>query len=104
MTEGIDRRVDLDIDRRAAAGIVEDALAAVFDPTVVRQLREDSPLTVLGMTTADAVCVSDAVGEAASAAGLDCDLTDSDLDAAGAVADLIAAVQAGASRRTEGAS
>ena len=96
MTEGI--------DRRAAAGIVEDALAAVFDPTLVHQLREDSPLSVLGMTTADAVCVSDAVSEVARAAGLECDLGDSDLAAAGAVADLVAAVQAGARRRAEGAS
>lgn len=95
MTEGI--------DRREAAGIVETALAAVFDPSLVHQLREDSPLTVLGMTTADAVCVSDAVGEAARAAGLDCDLGDSDLATAGAVADLVAAVQAGARRRVEGA-
>jgi len=96
MTEGIDRRL--------AAGIVEDALAAVFDPAVVRQLREDSPLGVLGMTTADAVCISDAVRDAADAAGLACDLGDADLGAAVTVADLVAAVQAGARPRAEGAS
>ncbi len=95
MTDGVDRRV--------AAGIVEDALAAVFDPAVVRQLREDSPLSVLGMTVADAVCVSDAVSSAASAAGLACHLGDTDLAGAVTVADLVAAVQAGAQRRTEGA-
>jgi hypothetical protein len=93
-----------DIDRRVAAGIVEDALAAVFDPAIVRRLREDSPLTVLGMTPADAVCVSDAVGEAAAAAGLDCALGDAALASADSVADLVSAVQAGARRRTEGVS
>lgn len=92
------------IDRRVAAGIVEDALAAVFDPPIVRQLREDSPLTVLGMTAADAVCVSDAIGEAAAGVGIDCELGDADLAAADSVADLVSAVQAGARRRTEGAS
>jgi hypothetical protein len=92
-----------DVDRRVAAGIVEDALAAVFDPAVVRQLREDSPLSVLGMTVADAVCVSDAVSSAARAAGLACHLGDNDLAGAVTVADLVAAVQAGAQRRTEGA-
>lgn len=90
------------IERRAAAGIVEDALAAVFDPAVVRQLREDSPLSVVGMTPADAVCVSDAIREAAAAAGLACHLGDADLVAAGTVADVVAAVQARA-RRSENA-
>jgi hypothetical protein len=86
-----------------AAGVVEDALAAVFDPAVVRQLREDSPLSVLGMAAADAVCVSDAIRDTAAAAGLDCGLGDTDLSAAVTVADLVTAVQAGA-RRAEGAS
>jgi hypothetical protein len=86
------------IDRREAAGVVEDALAAVFDPAVVRQLRADSPLSVLGMTTADAVCVSDAIRDAAEAVGFDCDLGDSDLGEAATLADLVAAVQAGARR------
>jgi hypothetical protein len=91
------------IERRLAAGIVEDALAAVFDPAVVRRLREDSPLSVLGMTVADAVCVSDALGAAADSAGLSCDLGDADFADAVTVADLVAAVQAGAQRRAEGA-
>ncbi len=91
------------IDRRAAAGIVEDALAVVFDPDVVRQLREDSPLTVLGMANADAVCISDAVRDVAAASGLDCHLGDTDLEAVGTVADLVAAVQAVARPRAEGA-
>ena len=91
------------IDRRLAARIVEDALAAVFDPAVVRQLREDSPLSVLGMTAADAVCVSDAVGTAAGSAGLTCALGDADLVSAVTVADLVAAVQAGAQHRAEAA-
>jgi hypothetical protein len=91
------------IDRRVAAGVVEDALAAVFDPAVVRQLREDSPLTVLGMATADAVCVSDAIRDAAVGVGLDCGLGDGDLGGAVTVADLVTAVQARA-LRTEGAS
>jgi hypothetical protein len=91
------------IDRRLAAGIVEDALAAVFDPDVVRRLREDSPLNVLGMTVADAVCVSDAIRIAAGSAGLACDLGDADLAGAVTVADLVSAVQAGAQRGAEGA-
>jgi hypothetical protein len=81
------------LDRRAAATIVEDALGAVFEPAVVRQLREDSPLSMLGMALADAVCVSDAIADAAEAAGLACDLGDGILGSAVTVADLVSAVQ-----------
>jgi hypothetical protein len=88
------------LDRRAAASIVEEALAAVFEPAVVRQLREDSPLGMLGMTPADAVCVSDAVAQSAAAVGLECRLGDAEIGGAGTVADLVSSVQA-AARRTD---
>jgi hypothetical protein len=81
------------IDRRIAAGIVEDALSGVFSPEVVRGLREDSPLAGIGMAPADAVCVADAVAAAADQAGLVCQLSDGDFTAAHTVADLVSAVE-----------
>lgn len=80
-----------------AAVIVEQALAAVLDPAVVRQLRPDSPLAPAGLTPADAVCVADAVAEAAEQAGWTCLLGDADLAGAETVADIVrAAAQAAA--------
>lgn len=87
------------LDRRTAASIAEAALGAVFDQSVVRQLREDSPLSMLGMAPADAVCVSDAIAEAAATAGFDCRLGDTALGGAVTVSDLVSAVQ-DAARRT----
>lgn len=84
------------VDRRTAAGIVEQALAEVFDAAVVGRLREDSPLAVLGMEPADAVCVADAAARAAGAFGCTCALGDDDLVGASTVADLVAAVGAAA--------
>ncbi len=81
------------IERRIAAGIVEDALSAVFSPEVVRGLREDSPLSGIGMAPADAVCIADAVAAAADQAGLVCQLADDDFTAAHTVADLVSAVE-----------
>lgn len=80
-------------DRRDAALIVEVGLAAVFEPALVRQLREDSPLSVLGMVPADAVCVADAVEQEAGRLGWSCRLGDDDLAGAATVADLVTAVQ-----------
>jgi len=80
------------VQSRVAAAMVEEALGRVFDPAVVSGLREDSPLTVLGMAPADAVCVADALGDVAQERGLACDLGDADLSAAGSVADLIRVV------------
>jgi hypothetical protein len=88
-------------DRRTAAGIVENALGAVFDPAVVRQLRDDSPLGTLGMTPADAVCISDAVAAEAARVGLRCELGDSVLGSVDTVADLISAVVAAATPQGE---
>ena len=84
------------IEHRVAAGIVEDALASVFDPAVVRGLREDSPLAAVGMTPADAVCIADAVAAVAERAGLACHLDDADFATARSVADLVSAVEAAA--------
>lgn len=81
------------LDRRDAALIVEVGLTAVFDAGLVRQLREDSPLSVLGMVPADAVCVADAVEQEAGRLGWSCRLGDDDLAAAVTVADLVTAVQ-----------
>jgi hypothetical protein len=84
------------IDHRIAAGIVEDALSAVFSPEVVRGLREDSPISGIGMMPADAVCIADAVAAAADAAGLGCRLSDEDFTAVHTVADLVSAVETAA--------
>ena len=81
-------------DHRAAARVVEAALAAVFDAALVRQLREDSPLTVLGMVPADAVCLADAIAREAEGAGWSCALGDAELAGLVSVADLVAVVQA----------
>ena len=83
---------------RDAALIVEAALAAVFDPAVVRQLRPDSPLAALPMTAADAVAVADAVADAAAAMGWRSRLADADLADPGSVADLVAVVAGSLSR------
>jgi hypothetical protein len=88
------------IAHRDAAVIVEQALTAVFDPAVVRQLREDSPLAGLGMAPADAVCVSDAVADAADRVGWSVDLGDADLADALTVADLVLAVESRAVEAT----
>jgi hypothetical protein len=81
------------VDHRTAAGIVEQALLAVFDPAVVRQLREDSPLAALGMMPADAVAIADAAVDAAASVGVTCALGDADFAGISTVADLVAAVQ-----------
>jgi hypothetical protein len=82
------------VDHRLAAGIVEQALMAVFDPDLVRRLREDSPLAALGMVPADAVAVADAVESSAADLGVSCLLSDADLATATTVAELVVAVQA----------
>jgi hypothetical protein len=79
--------------RHDAAVVVEQSLARVFDPAVVARLREDSPLTSAGLTTADLVCVADAIAENAQVLGSACRLTDEDVADVATVADLIDAVQ-----------
>ena len=86
------------LEHRAAATVVEEALVAVFDPDLVRRLREDSPLAVVGMIPADAVAVADAVARAAADVGVSCVLTDADVDGVETVADLVAAVQRASDR------
>ena len=80
------------LTRHDAAVVVEQALSAVFDLAVVVRLRADSPLTSAGMTAVDAVCVADAVAQAAAGVGSACALRDEDLVAVSTVADLIDAV------------
>jgi len=80
------------VQSRVAAAMVEEALGRVFDPAVVSGLREDSPLAVLGMAPADAVCVADALNDVACERGLACDLGDAELSDARSVADLIRVV------------
>lgn len=82
------------VDRRDAALVVEAALSAVFDPALVRQMRPDSPLAGLPLTPADAVCLADAVADAAAKSGWQCRLDDADLDGVTTVADLVDAVAA----------
>jgi hypothetical protein len=75
-----------------AAQVTQEALAAVFDPSAVAALREDSPLSALGFADADMVCVVDALAAAASARGRSCVLEDADVVEVTSVADLIGAV------------
>jgi len=80
-----------------AASLTQEALAAVYEPTAVALLREDSPLSALGMTEADVVCIADALAVGAARRGLTCVLDDVDLVDlvdVGTVAKLIGAVQA----------
>ena len=77
-----------------AASLTQDALAAVFDPASVALLREDSPLSAVGLTDADMVAVADAIAEAAAREGLVCILTDADVSGVTTVSDLIAGVVA----------
>lgn len=81
------------ISHQDAALVVEQGLAAVFDPGLVRQLREDSPLSSVGMVAADAVCLSDAIGGAAAAAGWRCALDDAAWDGVETVGRLVEAVE-----------
>ncbi len=81
------------IDRREAALVVQEALAAVLDPALVASLREDTPLAAAGMTPADAVCVADAAADAAARRGVTCALGDADFATVVTVADLVEAVR-----------
>ena len=80
------------VDRRLAGLLVQEALGAVVDPTIVVTLREDSPLAAAGLSVPDAVCLADAVAAAAEVRGLACSLADDDLAQATTVADLVDAV------------
>ena len=80
------------IDRQVASALAESGLSAVVGPEIVSRLREDSPLALVGLSTADLVCVSDAVARAADARGLDCVLVDSDLAGLDTVADLVTVI------------
>ncbi len=84
------------LDHRTAATIVETALSAVFDASVVSRLREDSPMSTVGMRPADAVCLADAISAAATNGGHQCELRDSDFADVTTVADLVGAVEAAA--------
>lgn len=79
-------------DRRTAGLLVEEALAAVFDADAVKGLRPDSPLSAVGVTPADLVCLAEAIADAASARGGICILDDLSLSDVITVADLIDAV------------
>jgi hypothetical protein len=81
-------------DRRTAGQLVEVALAAVFDVEAVQGLREDSPLSAVGMTSADLVSLADAIADASSARGRTCVLDDRALSDVVTVSDVIDAVTA----------
>lgn len=80
------------VEQRLAAQVAEEALRSVFDPQAVSALREDSPLTAIGLTPADVVCLADAVAKAANDRGFSCVLGDADLEGVHTVADLVEAV------------
>ncbi|MBK9738700.1 MAG: hypothetical protein IPO93_04135 [Actinobacteria bacterium] len=86
------------IDHSTAALIAQDALRAVFDAQAVAALREDSPLSALGIADSDVVCIADAVAVGAVARGRECRLGDADLDGVTTVADLVRTISEHGSR------
>lgn len=82
-------------ERMLAASIAEEALAEVFDAEAVSGLREDSPLSVLGMAPDDVVCVAEAIARSARRRGLVRELGDADFISVETVADLIDAIGSG---------
>jgi hypothetical protein len=82
------------VDRRLAGRWVEQALSAVFEPQAVGALREDSPLSAIGLTAADFVCLADVIADGAAASGRTCVLDDGDVEAVHTVGDLIDAALA----------
>ncbi len=80
------------IEHRLAAQVAEEALRSVFDPQAVSALRDDSPLTAIGLTSADVVCLADAVAKASDDRGFTCVLGDADLEDVHTVADLVLAI------------
>lgn len=84
----------MSIDRPAAASLAERGLAAVVGIDIVATAREDSPLDGIGLISADLVCISDAVASAAAEGGIECVLTDPDVDGLVTVADLVTAIAA----------
>ena len=81
------------LERRTAAAICEQALAVVYGASTVATLREDSPLSAVGLVPADLVCLSDALAEAASTRGLRCVVDDSGFEGTVTVGDLVSVVQ-----------
>lgn len=75
--------------RSQAQAVVDAALARVFPADVVTGLRADSPLSALGMTDADAVCLSDAVGDAAASVSFRCVIDDDAMASVRTIADLV---------------
>lgn len=92
------------LDRVLGHRIAEDALASVFDVAVVAGLRDDSPLSALGMTAGDAVCVADAVAGAAALRGLTCEIGDVEFADLATVADLVTVILTVATIRPPGGS
>jgi len=82
------------VEHRTAAAIAEAALSTVFGASAVQALREDSPLSAVGLAPADLVCISDAVSDEAVRRGLTCVLDDADLGTVTTVGDLVGVVQA----------
>ena len=82
------------LDRTSAAALAEAGLTAVVGPGIVAGLREDSPLARIGLTSADLICLSDAIANAATTAGAHCVLDDADMVDLVTVADLVSAVAA----------
>ncbi len=88
-------------DHHLAAQVAEDALRSVFEPQAVSALREDSPLAAIGLTSADVVCVADAVAQAAVDRGFTCVLDDAAMENVETVADLVRAITEAAAQSEE---
>ncbi|MBI1351674.1 MAG: hypothetical protein GC156_11200 [Actinomycetales bacterium] len=77
------------LDRPQAQAVVDVALARVFAADVVSGLRADSPLSALAMTGADAVCLADAVCDAAAGLSFRCVIDDDAMASVRTIADLV---------------
>lgn len=80
-------------ERRVSAAIAEQALTAVFGARAVTSLREDSPLSAVGMSAPDLVCLAEAVVRAGRDRQVTCLLDDAALDGLVTVRDLVDAVE-----------
>lgn len=82
-------------DRRAAVAITVEALRRVLDPSTVAALRDDSPLSAVGVTDADLVCIADAIAAESERIpdGRVVLLDDRDFESISTVADLVTTVR-----------
>lgn len=82
------------VPRRESVALAVAALRRVFEPSVVAGIRDDTPLSSLGLADADMACLADAVHAAAREQGRTVLLGDREMDAVVLVGDLVDAISA----------